>query len=165
VVGALEHLNRSPPTPNLWLHAAVVSRVQMLSAHRAFLMGREIVGRIYINGQGINAQLSGPRDQATAYATWVEQLPEFRVRHAELVCGRCRHQRLEHVSPAPVSTADVSWKGPAAPSRTLNGQERGKERSRALVAPSGALGKGRRRTSHGAGAHAARRACGGQPTQ
>ena len=53
--------------------AAVIHR------HREWLRGRDILGRIYISNQGINAQLSGPREDAHAYADWVSQQPEFQV--------------------------------------------------------------------------------------
>ena len=53
--------------------AAVIHR------HREWLRGRDILGRIYISNQGINAQLSGPQKDAHAYADWVSQQPEFQV--------------------------------------------------------------------------------------
>ena len=34
----------------------------------------DVRGRIYINQQGINAQLSGPGDHAVQYAQWVTQV-------------------------------------------------------------------------------------------
>lgn len=48
-------------------------------AHRRWLQGREILGRIYLSHQGINAQLSGPVSDAHAYAEWVAQQEGFQV--------------------------------------------------------------------------------------
>lgn len=39
--------------------------------------GWDIRGRIYISYQGVNAQFSGPRDDALAYTSWVASQPEF----------------------------------------------------------------------------------------
>lgn len=36
-----------------------------------WMLGKDIVGRIYISAQGINAQYSGLREHAIAYAKWV----------------------------------------------------------------------------------------------
>lgn len=44
------------------------------------MLGKDIQGRIYISAQGINAQYSGQRDHAIAYAEWVGQQPGFEVR-------------------------------------------------------------------------------------
>jgi predicted sulfurtransferase len=38
---------------------------------------RDIKGRIYVNEQGINAQLSGYGNDAVAYAEWVTSDPRF----------------------------------------------------------------------------------------
>jgi hypothetical protein len=38
---------------------------------------RDIKGRIYVNEQGVNAQLSGAGDDAVAYAEWVTADPRF----------------------------------------------------------------------------------------
>ena len=54
--------------------------MQVVKRHRQWLHGRDILGRIYISSQGINAQLSGPAADAEAYADWVEQQPPFQVR-------------------------------------------------------------------------------------
>lgn len=41
------------------------------------MAGRDIAGRIYISWQGINAQYSGPMEDAHAYAEWVASRPGF----------------------------------------------------------------------------------------
>jgi len=48
-----------------------------LAEHRRFMAGRDIAGRIYISWQGINAQYSGPMEDAHAYAEWVASRPGF----------------------------------------------------------------------------------------
>ncbi|KAG0586456.1 hypothetical protein KC19_2G091600 [Ceratodon purpureus] len=48
-----------------------------VARHSAFVEGRNIRGRIYINHQGINAQFSGPREDAMAYANWVKEDERF----------------------------------------------------------------------------------------
>ncbi|KAI4986986.1 hypothetical protein ZWY2020_019616 [Hordeum vulgare] len=50
-----------------------------VAAHLHFLQGRDIDihGRIYMNEQGINAQYSGPRKDAMAYADWLRRDPRF----------------------------------------------------------------------------------------
>ena len=50
-----------------------------LAEHRAFVEenGLEIRGRIYINQQGINAQMSGQGTDGERYARWVESRPHF----------------------------------------------------------------------------------------
>nr|XP_018676361.1 PREDICTED: rhodanese-like domain-containing protein 8, chloroplastic isoform X1 [Musa acuminata subsp. malaccensis] len=45
--------------------------------HLAFLQGRDIHGRVYVNEQGINAQYSGPNEDALAYADWVKEDQRF----------------------------------------------------------------------------------------
>eukprot|EP00892_Ulva_mutabilis_P009719 jgi/Ulvmu1/7119/UM034_0025.1 len=40
--------------------------------------GWDIRGRIYISFQGVNAQFSGPREDAIAYTSWVASQPEFK---------------------------------------------------------------------------------------
>ncbi|MFS7996657.1 putative Rhodanese-like domain, rhodanase, Rhodanese-like domain superfamily [Helianthus anomalus] len=40
--------------------------------------GRDIHGRIYINEQGINAQYSGPSEDALAYAGWIKKDERFK---------------------------------------------------------------------------------------
>ncbi len=52
---------------------------QACKAHRAALAGLDVRGRIYISSQGINAQYSGPADDACQYARWVEAQSEFQV--------------------------------------------------------------------------------------
>ncbi|KAF8708859.1 hypothetical protein HU200_030251 [Digitaria exilis] len=48
-----------------------------VASHLRFLQGRDIHGRIYLNEQGINAQYSGPRKDAVAYADWVKMDHRF----------------------------------------------------------------------------------------
>ncbi|KAK9075144.1 hypothetical protein SSX86_003464 [Deinandra increscens subsp. villosa] len=48
-----------------------------VSKHLQFLQGRDIHGRIYINEQGINAQYSGPSEDALAYASWIKKDERF----------------------------------------------------------------------------------------
>ena len=50
-----------------------------VAEHRAFVEenGLEIRGRIYINQQGINAQMSGKGTDGERYARWVESRPHF----------------------------------------------------------------------------------------
>ncbi|RCV39834.1 hypothetical protein SETIT_9G001700v2 [Setaria italica] len=48
-----------------------------VASHLHFLQGRDIHGRIYLNEQGINAQYSGPRKDAVAYADWVKKDHRF----------------------------------------------------------------------------------------
>ncbi|KAJ1292588.1 hypothetical protein BS78_01G001200 [Paspalum vaginatum] len=48
-----------------------------VAIHLRFLQGRDIHGRIYLNEQGINAQYSGPRKDAVAYADWVKKDHRF----------------------------------------------------------------------------------------
>ncbi|XP_076952264.1 rhodanese-like domain-containing protein 8, chloroplastic [Bidens hawaiensis] len=49
-----------------------------VSKHLHFLQGRDIHGRIYINEQGINAQYSGPSEDAIAYANWIKKDERFK---------------------------------------------------------------------------------------
>ena len=51
-----------------------------MAAHHAFIEenGLEIRGRIYINQQGINAQMSGRGEDGETYARWVEAREPFR---------------------------------------------------------------------------------------
>ena len=48
--------------------------------HLEWLVGKDIMGRIYISSQGINAQFSGLRGDAVAYAQWGAQQPHFQAR-------------------------------------------------------------------------------------
>ncbi|XP_024970702.1 rhodanese-like domain-containing protein 8, chloroplastic [Cynara cardunculus var. scolymus] len=48
-----------------------------VSKHLEFLQGRDIHGRIYINEQGINAQYSGPSEDALAYVSWLKEDERF----------------------------------------------------------------------------------------
>lgn len=45
------------------------------------MLGKDIMGRIYISTQGINAQYSGLREDAVAYAQWVAQQQHFQGLH------------------------------------------------------------------------------------
>nr|XP_043616821.1 rhodanese-like domain-containing protein 8, chloroplastic isoform X2 [Erigeron canadensis] len=49
-----------------------------VSKHLQFLEGRDIHGRIYINEQGINAQYSGPSEDALAYVSWLKEDEKFK---------------------------------------------------------------------------------------
>jgi len=49
----------------------------VLALHRQWLHGEDVMGRIYISFQGINAQLSGPRGVAHSYAQWVAHQSGF----------------------------------------------------------------------------------------
>jgi predicted sulfurtransferase len=49
----------------------------MVARHRAFLSDKDIRGRVYISGQGINTQAGGVKEEVTAYAEWVASQPEF----------------------------------------------------------------------------------------
>ena len=57
---------------------------QVVKEHQQRLQGKNVLGRIYISSQGINAQLSGPAEDAESYASWVEQQPEFKVEHSQI---------------------------------------------------------------------------------
>lgn len=48
--------------------------------HKEYIkqQGWDICGRIYISFQGVNAQFSGPREDALAYTAWVASQPEFK---------------------------------------------------------------------------------------
>lgn len=48
-----------------------------VSKHLEFLQGRDIHGRIYMNEQGINAQYSGPSEDAIAYVSWLKEDERF----------------------------------------------------------------------------------------
>ncbi|KAI3757104.1 hypothetical protein L6452_04637 [Arctium lappa] len=48
-----------------------------VSKHLEFLQGRDIHGRIYMNEQGINAQYSGPSEDALAYVSWLKEDEKF----------------------------------------------------------------------------------------
>ncbi|GJN40392.1 hypothetical protein PR202_gb29599 [Eleusine coracana subsp. coracana] len=48
-----------------------------VARHLHFLQGHDIHGRIYLNEQGINAQYSGSRKDAMAYADWLRKDPRF----------------------------------------------------------------------------------------
>ncbi|KAJ7542702.1 hypothetical protein O6H91_09G007400 [Diphasiastrum complanatum] len=48
-----------------------------VAKHMQYMQGKDIHGRIYINNQGVNAQLSGLPEEALAYADWVKQDSRF----------------------------------------------------------------------------------------
>ena len=48
--------------------------------HLEWMAGKDIMGRIYISSQGINAQYSGLQSDAIAYAQWVARQPHFQAR-------------------------------------------------------------------------------------
>ena len=50
-----------------------------VEAHHAYIAenGLELRGRIYVNEQGINAQMSGKGTDGETYARWVESRPGF----------------------------------------------------------------------------------------
>ena len=51
----------------------------VVAAHKAWLAGREVRGRIYVSEQGVNAQCGGRTEDAVAYVTWLaETQPLFR---------------------------------------------------------------------------------------
>ena len=54
---------------------------QMHREHITWMLGKDIMGRIYISTQGINAQYSGLREDAVAYAQWVAQQQHFQGLH------------------------------------------------------------------------------------
>eukprot|EP00897_Mesotaenium_endlicherianum_P008713 jgi/Mesen1/7870/ME000042S07313 len=62
---------------NLYHFAEIKDPHAEVERHLAFVEGRDIMGRIYISEQGINAQLSGPVDDALAYGNWVCSQPAF----------------------------------------------------------------------------------------
>ena len=54
--------------------------LQEVAQHREWLSGKDIHGRIYISTQGINAQLSGPSEDAEGYAKWTQERQVWQVR-------------------------------------------------------------------------------------
>ncbi len=54
-----------------WLTVVCECLLQMHRVHMEWMLGKDIMGRIYISAQGINAQYSGLREHAIAYAQWV----------------------------------------------------------------------------------------------
>jgi rhodanese-related sulfurtransferase len=62
-------------------HLTEVERPGSLAQqHKQYIrsQGWDIKGRIYISYQGINAQYSGPTEQAIAYTEWLAEQPTFR---------------------------------------------------------------------------------------
>ena len=61
-------------------HLVKIERPDLLvRVHKVVIKARDwdIRGRIYISYQGINAQFSGPTEQALAYTEWVAAQPAF----------------------------------------------------------------------------------------
>mmetsp|Transcript_18729 Transcript_18729/g.46629 ORF Transcript_18729/g.46629 Transcript_18729/m.46629 type:complete len:506 (-) Transcript_18729:114-1631(-) len=60
--------------------AEVVDPAREVEEHKAFIAehGLQVWGRIYINEQGINAQMSGKGTDGYRYARWVEARPHFK---------------------------------------------------------------------------------------
>ena len=50
---------------------------QEVLSHKAFLANRNITCRVYLSENGINGQLSGLKEDAEAYMTWVQANPLF----------------------------------------------------------------------------------------
>lgn len=48
-----------------------------VAKHLAFLQGLDVRGRIYLNEQGINAQYSGPSNEALSYVDWLRKDDRF----------------------------------------------------------------------------------------
>ncbi|GER32177.1 rhodanese/Cell cycle control phosphatasesuperfamily protein [Striga asiatica] len=62
---------------NFYRFVFVENPREEVSKHLAFMQGRDIHGRIYLNEQGINAQYSGPSKDALAYVEWVREDDRF----------------------------------------------------------------------------------------
>lgn len=62
---------------NFYRFAFVEDPEMEVSKHISFMQGRDIRGRIYLNEQGINAQYSGPAQDAMAYVNWVREDHRF----------------------------------------------------------------------------------------
>ena len=65
----------------VFLVETCIPLLQVHREHMEWMLGKDIVGRIYISSQGINAQYSGPREDAVAYAVWVARQDHFRGLH------------------------------------------------------------------------------------
>lgn len=63
---------------NFYHLATVEEPEKVASAHKAWLEGSDVHGRIYISSQGINAQYSGPESEAVDYAKWVQSQQPFK---------------------------------------------------------------------------------------
>ena len=57
----------------------LIMALQEVAQHREWLSGKDIHGRIYISTQGINAQLSGPSEDAEGYAKWTQERQVWQV--------------------------------------------------------------------------------------
>lgn len=62
-----------------------------VNKHLEFLQGRDIHGRIYMNEQGINAQYSGPSEDALAYVRWLKEDERFHDILVQISPPICRH--------------------------------------------------------------------------
>ena len=61
-------------------HLAEMSQPQLTAQeHKEYIRGHgwDIRGRIYMSKQGVNAQFSGPVEEALAYTRWVAEQPAF----------------------------------------------------------------------------------------
>ena len=115
-----------------------------VEAHRAFLAAREMVGRVYICADGLNAQVSGTAEACAAYRAFADAefsrageppllfkedplaeaaFPRLRVKHKALVPGESvdLSQRGEDVSPQ-------RWAAMLDDAHPEDGSERGSER-------------------------------------
>ncbi|OMO96907.1 hypothetical protein CCACVL1_04746 [Corchorus capsularis] len=62
---------------NFYRFVFIKDPLHEVAKHRSFLEGLNIHGRIYINEQGINAQYSGPSEDAFAYIEWLKKDEKF----------------------------------------------------------------------------------------
>ncbi|ERN09510.1 hypothetical protein AMTR_s00029p00123460 [Amborella trichopoda] len=62
---------------NFYRFVCIENPEEEVTRHRLFLQGRDIQGRIYLNEQGINAQYSGPSEDALAYVEWLKDDSRF----------------------------------------------------------------------------------------
>lgn len=64
---------------NFYHLADIAKPGETAARHKEYIkqQGWDIRGRIYISFQGVNAQFSGPREDALAYTSWVASQPEF----------------------------------------------------------------------------------------
>ena len=60
--------------------------LQEVAQHRKWLSGKDVHGRIYISTQGINAQLSGPSEDAEGYAKWTQERQGWQVCSPKSAC-------------------------------------------------------------------------------
>ncbi|CAL1369351.1 unnamed protein product [Linum trigynum] len=73
-----------PPAPtdfivvNFYRFVSISDPQLEVARHLCFLQDLDVHGRIYLNEQGINAQYSGPREDALAYVEWLRDDARFR---------------------------------------------------------------------------------------